>query len=164
MQLWRAFERRTRSPGCRPDPLGDDAPKPLFVLFSRESFSGRAQRIHSQRWNLMRCARLNTLPKDSRVWVAAPPSGGLEAEPPSHRYILFPQPVNALDLHRPLRQVTNKKGESLHAPAFISTEPNANHPAILVGSLAFSSSGFLSSPSARRKLVVVALTSCRRRQ
>ena len=36
----------------------------------------------------MRCARLSTLPKDSRVWVAAPPSGGLEAEPPPFPYSL----------------------------------------------------------------------------
>jgi hypothetical protein len=43
-------------PGCRPDPLGDDVPKPLFVLLRREFSSSRAQRIPYHRWDLLRAA------------------------------------------------------------------------------------------------------------
>jgi hypothetical protein len=44
----------------------------------------------------VRCARLSIVPKKSRVWVAAPPSGGLEAKPPkTPRHFLSPQLAKA---------------------------------------------------------------------
>jgi hypothetical protein len=46
----------------------------------------------------MRCARLGTLPKETRVWVAAPPSGGLEAAPPKTPQAAFiPLPAKLLE-------------------------------------------------------------------
>ena len=164
-------QRRPPAPGCRPDPLGDDVPKPLFVLLrenlpqaarsasipifgkqcaargrapcprtrgsgwprhpaevwrrrlqkhfgdtflrslpkadtsaglppgpawgrcpqtplcfvERKSTSSHAQRINPYLREAIRCARSSILPKDTRVWVAAPPSGGLEAAPPRAR-------------------------------------------------------------------------------
>jgi hypothetical protein len=68
--------------GLPPGPAWGRCPQTPLCFIEWNCAQSRAQRLKSQWRNWVRCARLSILPKDSRVWVAAPPSGGLEAEPP----------------------------------------------------------------------------------